>query len=107
MKTVALLSIPFILFASGKTLTPSEHMSLHSSNHRPVMKLQKQRKMHQLHKINEKQAAQIVKELTQEEVTSIRLAHNSNYLLFKAKTPNYRLAINALDGTVMTKVQND
>jgi len=39
MKTLILLAIPFIVFASGESMRIFEHMSLYGSNHRPSIKL--------------------------------------------------------------------
>lgn len=103
MKTITLLFIPFIVFASGMQLTPSEHSSIHNANHRPSVKLKKKAKMHQLHNINEKEAVRIAKEVTGEEKKSLELTHRGQYLIYKIKTENYHLTINALDGTVIEK----
>ena len=113
MKIVILLSIPFIIFASsetlytGETLTNGEHNSLHGpSNYRPSIKMQKKRKIHKLHEVNEEQAKVIAKEETKEEVTSLKLTHINKHLFYEVSTKNYNLKINALDGTVMEKLKN-
>lgn len=98
-----LLFIPFIVFATGQTLTPREHMSIHNSNNRPSVKFQKKREMHRLHKIDEQDAARITKEETSEESQSIKLTHSGMYLIFKVRTASYLLTINALDGTIIKK----
>lgn len=103
MKSMLLLCIPFIIFATGQTLTVREHMSIHNSNNRPSVKLQKKREMHRLHKIDEQDAARITKEETSEESQSIKLTHSGMYLIFKVRTANYLLTINALDGTIIKK----
>ena len=106
MKSILLLCIPFIVFAAGQTLTVREHMSIHNSNYRPLIKLQKKRKMHQLHKVDEQDAARITKEETDEKSQSIKLMNRGHYLIFKVRTANYILTINALDGTIMEKEKN-
>ncbi len=101
MKSILILCIPFFVFAAGETLTIREYMSIHNTNNRPYIKLQKKSKMHRLHRINEKDAARITKEETTEESQSIKLIHRAKYLMFKIHTENYQLTINALDGSVM------
>lgn len=112
MKTIILLSIPFVIFASsdipyeGEKLSNTEHRSIHSSNQRPTVKMNKKRKAHQLHKVDEEQAKITAKEETKEEVQSIRLTHHGKYLIYIVKTKQYTLIINALDGTVIKKQKN-
>jgi uncharacterized membrane protein YkoI len=106
MKSMLLLCIPFIVFAASQTLTAREHRSIHGFNHRPLIKLQKKRDMHRLHKIDEQEAAKITKEETAEEIQSIKLIHRAKYLMFKIHTENYQLTINALDGSVMEIEKN-
>lgn len=103
MRSILLLYIPFIVFATGQTLTPREHMSIHSYNNRPVVKSQTKTKMHRLHKIDEQEAARITKEATSEESQSVELIHSGMYLMFKVRTANYLVSINALDGTIIKK----
>jgi hypothetical protein len=105
MKSMGLLFVPFIVFASD-ILTSQEHMSIHNSNYRPLIKLQKEREMHRLHKIDEQDVARITKEETDEESQSIKLTHRGYYLIFKVRTANYLLIINALDGTIMEEERN-
>lgn len=64
MKSMLLLCIPFIVFAASQTLTVREHRSIHGFNHRPIIKLQKKRNMHRLHKIDEQEAERITKDET-------------------------------------------
>lgn len=100
---LTLLIIPMFVFAQGQTLTPREHNSVHGYNHRPMIKIQKKRNMHKLHKIDEEEAKKIVGDKTNEEVTSLKLSHRGSYLIYKVKTEHYLLTINALDGTIIKK----
>lgn len=112
MKTIILISIPFIMFASseilytGKSLSNREHMSLHTYNHRPSVKMKNKRRIYKLAKVNKSQAKQIVKEETKEEVEFMKLTHHKKYLIYKVSTKQYDLTINALDGTVIKKQKN-
>jgi len=101
MKNLILLTIPFIVSASVNTLSPKDHMSIHITNHSSSQKLMKKRKLHSFHKITDEQVESIVKKVTGESSTFIRLTHRSNYLIYKVTTENYRLDVNALDGTLI------
>jgi uncharacterized membrane protein YkoI len=103
MKLLITLLLPIVAFASGEKLSPSEHNSIHGYNNRPLIKMAKKRNMHKLHKVDEKQAKKIVKDETKEEVISLKLTHQGRHLIYKAKTQQYSLTINALDGTIISK----
>ncbi|MDA7817046.1 hypothetical protein N9A28_02530 [Sulfurimonas sp.] len=103
MKIIITLLMPLVVFASSETLSPSEHNSIHGYNNRPVVKMNKKLNMHKLHKIDEEQARKIVEDDTNEEVISLKLTHSGRYIIYKARTKNYFLVINALDGTIENK----
>lgn len=102
MKTLILLfTIPFILFASGKTLSTSDYMYLSNIDKQPFKRTNKQSRINQIDKINEDQAKAIIKKLTQEDTQSIKLTRRGKYLLYKISTQNHTIVINALDGTLI------
>ena len=105
MKYFTLLFAPIFSFAVQSTLTPREHSSIHNYNNRPIVKMGKKQKMHQLHKINEDQAIKIAQKDTGEEVKSVKLLHSGNILKFSVKTKSYTLSINALDGEIIRKIK--
>ena len=107
MKSIFLLFLPLMVFATGETLTFREHMSIHNYNHRPSIKLKKKRQMYRLSKLNEQDAERITEKKTMEKSQSIRLTHRGKHLMFKVHTENYRLSINALDGTIIKKEKKD
>jgi uncharacterized membrane protein YkoI len=90
------------VFAQGQTLTPMEHNSIHGYNHRPMVKIQKKRNMHKLHKVEE-EAIKIAKEQTKEDVQEIKLTHIGNIMFYKVQTQSYSIKINAMDGSVIDK----
>lgn len=103
MKYLILLIAPVFVIASGTKLTISEYNSIHGYNHRPSVKLQKKNNMHKLHKIDEKTVKNIVQRETNEEVTRLKLFNRSKFLLYDTYTKNYRLEINAMDGSIINK----
>ena len=107
MRYLILLITPLFIFASEGTLTPSQHNSVHGYNHRPAVKMQKKSNMHKMHKVDEKAAAQIVKEQTQEDVQKIELKHTGRILFYKVHTQSYSIEINAMDASVINKKELD
>lgn len=107
MKVSILLVLPLFIFASGEKLTYREHESLHSYNKRVQIQLKIRSQHHKLHKVNEEQVKDIVKQETGEEPTSIRVTHKGKYLIFNVVTNTYYLTINALDGSIIEKELKD
>ena len=103
MKSLIILAIPFILFASGQTMSTSDYMFFTNSDRQPFKQLRKKSRINQLHKVDEKEAKSIVKKLTQEDCESIKLTRSGKYLIYKISTKHYKLTINALDGTIVEK----
>jgi uncharacterized membrane protein YkoI len=94
-----------VLQAEATNITVQEHNSFHNTNSRPTLKADKKRKMHALHKIDEKQAAQLVKNETEEEIISHTLTHEGNSLFYDIDTKNYTIVLDAIDGTILKKVK--
>jgi len=107
MKNLILLVIPFIVYASGKSLTPQEHMSIHITNHSPSQKFMKKRNMHLLHTITQERVEKIVKKTTGENSQFVRLMHIKEYLIYRVTTKRYQIDINALDGSLINRVKKD
>ena len=103
MKYLTLLLTPIFVFASGQTLTPSEHNSIHGYNNNPMLKMAKKQKMHKLHKIDEKEASKIVFDKTNEQINSIKLLHKGNILHYRIDTKNHIFYINALSKEILKR----
>jgi len=104
MKNIVIfLILPCVILASGQKLNTFEYMSIKNTNHRPSQKLSKQRRMHKLHRINEKQAEKIVSNIIGEKTNHIKISRKGRYLIYTITTDNYKLILNALDGTVIKK----
>ncbi|MDD2368853.1 hypothetical protein [Sulfuricurvum sp.] len=99
----ALSTLIFALHAQSAEMTAREHMSIHTSNARPSAQFQAKQEMHRIHKIDEKQLAQLVQKETGEEMTNEKLTHRGKILYYEVRTANYRLEVNALDGTFLKK----
>ena len=95
--------LPICILASSDTLSIQEHNSIHGHNYRPIIKIKERSNMHRLHKVNEKEAEQIVQKTTQEELLKLKLTHLGNKLIYRCYTKNYILVVNALNGNVISK----
>ena len=103
MNKYILLLLPLTVFASGEKLSTQEHSSIHGYNQRAVVKMKEKQNMHNLHKIDEKEVAELVMKETGEKALKIKLSHRGKYLLYKIQTKTYLLEINALDKSIMKK----
>lgn len=109
MKILFVLStFILVLQAQSAEMTSWEHMSIDKASSRPsVNAAQQKQKMHQLLKVDEKQLAQLIQKETGEAIIREELTHRAAILYYDVRTANYRLEVNALDGTVLKKVKND
>ncbi len=103
----ALSTLILVLQAQSAEMTAREHMSIHNSSSRPSVQLQAKQEMHRIHKIDEKQLAELVQKETGEAIISEKLTHRGEILYYDVRTANYRLEVNALDGTVLKRVKKD
>ena len=103
MKTILLLVIPFIVFASGKTMSNSDYLYFSGIEKQPFTQQNEKARLYAIDTIGEKKAHSITKELTKEDTVSLKLTNSGRYLIYKITTKNYRVILNALDGTVMEK----
>ena len=106
MKYFTLLLIPLFVFAAEGTLTPMQHNSIHGYNHKPTVKMQKKRNMHKIHKVDEKEVTEIVKNITKEDIKKMKLTHVGRILFYKIQTQNYSIKINAMDGSIIEKIKH-
>ncbi|WP_324171852.1 PepSY domain-containing protein [Sulfurimonas sp.] len=102
MKYLPLLLAPIFAFAS-QAMTPMEHSSIHGYNKNPNLKIKTEQKKKKLSNIKDKEARKIVKKATTQEVEKIQLIHLGDFLIYKATTKDYKVQVNAIDGTIMKK----
>ncbi len=98
----------YVLFMIGlyislyaQTMTPEQHMNLHTYNKRPSLQKSVDKRAHQMHKIDDKQAMAIAKKMCKDERVTLRLTHRDTYLYYIAKTATCTLYINAIDGSII------
>jgi len=104
MQYIIILVISVLhLHADIQKITPAQHSAIHHYNFKAGLKVQEKSHMHQIHKINEAQARKIVKNLLDEDVEALQLTHQSRVLVYKIQTKNYRVEMNAMDGTIIQK----
>jgi len=104
MRWTILIVLVSLAFASDETFSVQEHRSIHNtSTFKPSVKMKEKQQMHRLHKIDEDEAKKIALDETKESVVFLKLTHEGKYLIYKIKTENYRLIVNALDGSVIKK----
>ena len=102
MKALYMLGIACAVFA-GEKLTPNAHMSIHNTSYKHSAVIQKKRKMHQLHNIDERTLEKIVFSHTNETIQRYTLRHTKLLLVYDVHTQHYMLQINALDGSLIKK----
>ncbi len=108
MKTLLVLSTLLLsLHAQTAEMTAREHMLIDTSNPRPSARFQAKQEMHRIHKIDEKQLAQLVQKETNEEIIRQELTHRAEILYYDVRTKSYKLKVNALDGSIFNKVKKD
>ena len=99
-----LFTLLFSLISSANTQLKVDSMTpLHTYNHKPSIKLKKQRELRSLAKVKQQEALKIAASLCDQEVTSYKLTHRRQLLLYRVYTQAYKIEINALDGAVISK----
>jgi len=106
---ILVIAIASMLFLSANPdlMTPSEYNSLHTSNRKPVIILEKKRNMHKIHAVNEDKVKEIIEKNTGEDVEKLKLHHEGRCLCYEADTKSFNLKINAMSGEVMDKKRHD
>lgn len=108
MKTLFVFSALILsLQAQSAQMSAQEHMSIHTPSSRPTVQHQTKQNMHQIHKLDEKQVAQLVQKETNEKIISEKLTHRGEILYYAVRTKSYKLEVNALNGAFLKKVKND
>lgn len=95
----------FTLISSANTPVKVDRSTpLHTYNHKPSIKLKKHREFRALAKVKKQKAFDIALSVCNEPVRSYKLTHNRQLLFYRMYTQNCKLEINALDGSIISKV---
>ena len=100
-----LFTILFSLVSSASTQLKVDSISpLHTYNHKPSIKLKKQREFRSLANIKKTEAIEIAVTVCDQDVQSYKLTHKRQLLFYRIYTKSCKIEINALDGAIISKV---
>ena len=101
MKKLLFILLTTNLMAT-EMLTTQQHLMLHKYNKKPSLQAKQKKVAHKLHKVDEKEAKEIVKKLTSEDTKYIKLFHRGKVLKYFIKTKSGKtIILNALSGEVL------
>lgn len=98
-----LVLVLFVGILTAEEMSPIDHMSIHTYNHRPSLRHKGELNMHKLHKINEAEAKVIAEKTCKEKISRLKLTHRDMLLYYIVKSKSCEVHINALDGTIIKK----
>lgn len=104
MKTLLYIIVFSVMGAANTQLMVDSSIQLRTYNHKLALKLKKQRQLRQLAKISDKEAQTMAAAYCKEDLVSHRLTHKGQLLFYKSYTENCEIEINALDGSIISKV---
>jgi len=104
-------TLVFVLFLSlfskaneAKPLLVDRSISLQNYNHKASVKLQHQHKLKRLARITSSKAKEITVKVCNKPVVNQKLTHKGQLLFYLNKTKVCMVKVNALDGTIISKV---
>jgi len=92
--------LPLLIYA--KDMTPMEHETLHSYNHKSMLKSRVEQNAYKLQKIDEEEAKSIALKELREDIESLTLTHHKKRLYYIVKSKNSTIYIDVLDGSIIT-----
>ncbi len=102
---VLIYTIIFSIISSANTQLKVDSMiPLRSYNYKPTAKLQKQRQLRSLANVKQDEAKEIAAALCDQNVTSYKLTHRGQLLFYRIYTDDCKVEINALDGSIISKI---
>lgn len=104
MKTLLFILLLSLISTANTQLKVDITTPLRTYNHKPSIKLKKQRELRSLAKIKRNEASKIAVSLCDQDVKSYKLTHRGQLLLYRVYTNNFKIEINALDGAIISKV---
>jgi len=104
MKALLYIIVFSVIGSANTQLMVEGTIQLHTYNHKLSLKLKKQRQLRQLAKVTREEARKMAATYCNEDVISHRLTHKGQLLFYRSYTENCEIEINALDGSVISKV---
>ncbi len=104
MKALFYTIIFSIIGSANAQLKVDSMIPLRSYNHKPTVKLQKQRQLRSLSNVKQDEAKEIAAALCDQKVRSYKLTHRGQLLFYRIYTENCKVEINALDGSIISKI---
>lgn len=104
MKALFYTIIFSIIVSANAQLKVDSMTPLRSYNHKPTVKLQKQRQLRSLANVKQDEAKEIAAALCDQKVRSYKLTHRGQLLFYRIYTEDCKVEINALDGSIISKV---
>lgn len=99
-----LLLIPLLWgVLEAQELTPSQMKKTTIHNHSLLSKIKYQRLLRSVATLNKEDAHAIAKKASKEEVAYSQLKKHSRRLFYVVSTKSYKIKIDALDGSIMSK----
>ncbi len=105
MKTlVAILLFSTLCMSNEKPALVDNSIQLKNYNNRPSVKLQHKQKLKRLAKVTSQEAKRITSKICNESVVYQKLTYRGQLLYYVNSTNNCTVKVNALDGTIISKV---
>lgn len=102
---ILLFTIVFSVICTANTqLMVDDAIPLHTYNHKSSLKLKKQIQLQQLARVKYEEAKKTAALYCRENVISQRLRHKGQLLFYRSYTENCKIEINALDGSIISKI---
>ena len=104
MKALFYIIIFSIIVSANTQLKVDSMTPLRSYNHKLTVKLQKQRQLRSLAKVKQDEAEKMAADLCDQKVRSYKLTHRGQLLFHRIYTDDCKVEINALDGSIISKI---
>ena len=104
MKALLYIIVFSVMGSANMQLMVDDTIPLHTYNHKTSLKLKKQIWLQQLARIKYEEAKKMAASYCKENVISHKLTHKGQLLFYRSYTKNCKVEINALDGSVISKV---
>lgn len=104
MKTLVFILLLSFTSSASTQLMVDITTPLRTYNHKPYIKLKKQRKLISLANIKQKDALKVAALQCNQDIKSHQLAHKGQLLYYRVYTQDCKVKINALDGAIISKV---